>query len=164
MGRYFYILIWVSKLHASLYKLPNSPLLSSPTGGHGAQHSCTLCFLFPHQAKDHLSDLHHQLGGDGPLGESLSAHSHPSLLQWRSLSHLLLPAHLQLLRQHVLQHLVSDLHMCRPLPRHRAGGFCLWFGNRIGLSDVFFWSLNCLFTACWTPAYPDFKTRSNLKL
>lgn len=37
--------------------------LCSP-GGHDPQHRCTVCFLFPHQPKDLLSDLHHQPGRD----------------------------------------------------------------------------------------------------
>lgn len=104
-------------------------------GGYGPQYSCTLCILFPYQAEDHLGDLHHQPGSDWPLGQPLSAYSHHALLQWRCLSHLLLHARLQLLCQHVLQYLVSHLHMRRPLPRHCAGKCCIytcWLWLKIG--------------------------------
>lgn len=97
------------------------PVPSPSTGGHGPEHGGPLCVLLPHQAEDHLHHLHHQPGGDGPAGQPVSAHSHPALLQRRGVSHLLLPAHLQLLCQHVLQHLVPHLHLRGPLPRHRAG-------------------------------------------
>ena len=120
------------------------PPVSSPsTGGHSAQHDGPLCVLLPHQAKDHLHHLHHQPGGDGPAGQPVSTHSHPALLQRRGVSHLLLPAHLQLLCQHVLQHLVPHLHLRGPLPCHRAGWLAtLGSGLRPQPPDML---LNCLF-------------------
>lgn len=90
-------------------------------GGHGPQHCCTVRFLFPHQSKDHIGDLHDQPGRDRLDGEPISPNPHPAVLQWRCLPHLLLHAHFQLLCQHVLQHRVSNLHMRGPLPRHCAG-------------------------------------------